>query len=143
MLWEPAQRAVDACVESDGVSRELAHDAMQWRIGNFYYSMLREQWVHAYLRRRGVPVLQHPLADTLFATDGWFGDRAVSLFVSNAEYLSSTSGRKPSARGCLAGSVPPFAFTDMVLPPAKRFGRVHLPSRAALDRYIDSLSTAQ
>jgi hypothetical protein len=46
MLWDPAAHAIRACIEG-GAPEQTALDAMKWRIGNFYYSFLREQWVHA------------------------------------------------------------------------------------------------
>jgi hypothetical protein len=136
MLWDPAQQAVRSCVETSGVTPMLARNAVQWRIGNFYYSMLREQWVHAYLRRRGVPALQHLLADALFAVDGWVGDEVIALYVSNRRYRSAGGGRKRSASTYLGGSSSSFTFKDLDLPPATRFGVMNLPSSTKLDAYI-------
>jgi hypothetical protein len=136
IILEPAEEAVDYCVKHLGISRPRAQDSMQWRIGNAYYSFLREQWVHAYLRSQGIGILQHPLADTLFAVDGWTGSRILSLFIGNPAYRASTSGRKRTAQERLAGSLPPFTFINMQLPVPNQFGEVFLPSRSTLDRYI-------
>ena len=75
---------------------------MQRRIVNVYYSMLGEQWVHAYLRRRGVTILHHPLADTLFTDDGWFGD----VVVSSSSATPSSDRRRAAERRQHAGSWP-------------------------------------
>jgi hypothetical protein len=37
-------------VERRGIDSKTARDAMRWRIGNAYYSFLREQYVHALVR---------------------------------------------------------------------------------------------
>jgi len=136
IILEPAEEAVDYCVERLDISRPRAQDAMQWRIGNAYYSFLREQWVHAYLRSQGIGILQHPLADALFAVDGWVGSGVLSLFIGNSEFRSLASGRKRTARERLAGSQPPFTFINMQLPIPDKFGDVFLPSRSMLDQYI-------
>lgn len=60
------RRGKDHRGRGGGVPSRMAHGAMRWRIGNFYYSFLREQYVHAVFRECGVHLRQHPLADALF-----------------------------------------------------------------------------
>jgi hypothetical protein len=138
MLWNPARSAIGYCVRNGYADNDLAHDAMQWRIGNSYYSFLREQWVHAYLRRRAIPILQHPLADALFAVDGWFDDKVVSLFVGNEQYRAELHGRKHPPSDRLAGARPPWKFVDIELPVQRSHGHVHLPEPALVDQRITS-----
>ncbi|MEU4557467.1 hypothetical protein AB0F72_03710 [Actinoplanes sp. NPDC023936] len=135
MLWTPALQAIAACIE-DGTPERIARHAMKWRIGNFYYSFLREQWVHAYLRSHGVMTRQHPLADALFAVDGWAGDKVISLYIGNQDYRTTNGGRKRTPRHHLRGGRPPFTFIDMELPPADSFGVVYIPRRHEVDDWI-------
>jgi hypothetical protein len=135
MLWDPALQAIRDCIEA-GTPSGQAQDAMRWRIGNFYYSFLREQWVHAYLRSRGVVTRQHPLADALFAVDGWADDTVISLYIGNSTYRDEDRGRKNGPRGRLRGARPPFDFVDMRLAAATRFGKVHLPDRRQVDEWV-------
>jgi hypothetical protein len=137
MLWEPACRAIEVCMQRDAVDSNLAHQAMRWRIGNFYYSFLREQWVHAYLRSRGVALLQHPLADALYGVDGWTDDTVISLFIGNDEFRSGDGGRKQPPSTFLSEARPALRFIDLLLPTTHRFGVVHLPERASLDLFVE------
>jgi hypothetical protein len=136
MLWNPARHAIAACSRGGSVDAVQARQAMRWRIGNFYYSFLREQWVHAYLRRHGVPILQHPLADALYAVDGWFDDKILSLFIGNDEFRSERGGRKRPPCDLLAGTRPQRTFIDIALPVKRSFGVVHLPERRLLDPWV-------
>lgn len=135
MLWTPAAQAIDARIRA-GTPPRIAYGAMKWRIGNFYYSFLREQWVHAYLRMWGVTTRQHPLADALFGVDGWADDKVISLFIGNRIYRSADDGRKRTPRDHLHGSRPPFTFISMELSAPNEFGRVHLPDRCDVDAWI-------
>jgi hypothetical protein len=135
MLWTPAAEAIRRCQRA-GTPERIARAAMRWRIGNFYYSFLREQWVHAYLRSRGVTTRQHPLADALFAVDGWAGDRVISLYIGNRMYRTADSGRKHTPQDHLREARPPFTFISMELRAAHEFGRVHLPARNEVDVWI-------
>jgi hypothetical protein len=137
MLWDPAHRAVAECRRRDGVDFRSAHDAMRWRIGNFYYAFLKEQWTHAYLRECGVPVLQHPLADALYGVDGWIGDTVLSLFIGNDRFRTRGGGRKHRPSDFLADRPPRFTFVDIELAVERRFGVVHLPRKRALDAFVD------
>ena len=49
-LWREANDAIAESIAVDGVSDEIAKQAVQWRIGLAYYSVIREQWVAAVLR---------------------------------------------------------------------------------------------
>ncbi|WP_067502237.1 hypothetical protein [Actinoplanes sp. TFC3] len=136
MLWEPAQQAIDSCIKETGISKERARDAMQWRIGNMSYSFLREQWAHAYLRHRGVEILQHPLADALFGVDGWVDNTVISFFIGNRTFRSASGGRKNPAATYLGAAQPAFSYINIELPAARKFGVVMLPTAEQLDRYV-------
>jgi hypothetical protein len=130
-LWNPAQEAIERAA---GVtSREAARDAMRWRIGNAYYSLVRETFVLVTLRDAGLDVRVHPLADALFRVDLWLDDINVSLFIGNGMFRSGAAGRKERPDDILRDATPPFRFHSMQLGTQHRFGEVHLPSKAAID----------
>ncbi len=130
-LWEPAQRTVESAALSHG--REAALAAMRWRIGNYYYSFLREIHLLAVLRHMQLNLNFHPLADALFRVDAWLDDLVVSLYVGNARYKSSEGkGRKALAQQLLRDAAPPLRFVDLQLPTQQVFGRVHLVGPAAV-----------
>ena len=72
MLWQPERLAIDQAVERTAANREcgggsaaadsrfhetarhLARGAMTWRVGNAYYSFLREMYVLSVLRSEGI-----------------------------------------------------------------------------------------
>lgn len=142
MLTNPAKQAIEDSVRLDRVPLEVAQQAMTWRIGLFYYSFLREQWVHAHLRHRGIPLRQHPLADALFRIDGWIGDTVLSIYLRNARFRTSTGGRKTTPREHLGHPNPDFTYVDMELTTRPAFGKVHLPPRSQVDRYLEQLKIA-
>ncbi|SEG94102.1 hypothetical protein SAMN04489712_14310 [Thermomonospora echinospora] len=126
MLWEPAQQ-LRGELNKRGWSHEQIYKSVRWRVGNSYYSFLREIHVIASLRRRGVDVRFHPLADALFRVDAWWGRTVLSLYIGNPKYKQGESrGRKPRPESILATASPPFSFETIELPPADKFGIVHL-----------------
>lgn len=128
MLWDPAHEKVAAVTESAGP--EMARAAMRWRIGKVYYSFLRELYVLAELRERGVDLEVHPLADALFRADAWSGTTVVSLYLRNGRYRDGREGRKRSTASLLG---PSFDVVEISMPTLRMFGRVHLPAAPALD----------
>ncbi|MHA7209664.1 hypothetical protein [Arthrobacter sp. MDT1-65] len=136
MTWEPALEAVDAAV-GRGFSRGTARGAMRWRIGNFYYSFLREQYVQAVLRDAGLPVRQHPLADALFRVDCWIDDTNIDLYIGNAVYRKDKDGRKPRAPQMFQDATPPFSSCGLELPTQHVFGKVHLPDPDSIRRSVE------
>ncbi|WP_250298634.1 hypothetical protein [Streptomyces sp. A 4/2] len=139
MLGTPVRRRVEEVTEG-GVANHLAKAAMRWRVGNAYYSFLREVYTLVELRSRGVDLRMHPLADALFRVDGWVGRRALSLRVSNRKFRAGmTSGRKTPAEQLLADVLPPLEFETIELTAATKFGKVHLPSREHIDAASASL----
>jgi hypothetical protein len=136
-LWEPALRAVqEASVNHDP---RLAKAAMTWRIGNAYYSYLRETYVLATLRDMGVPAQVHPLADALFRTDFWVDNTNIDLYISNPRYKTQFGGRKSKSEAMLRDANPAFNFAVLELQTRHEFGTVHLPDRQAIAAVIPSL----
>ncbi|HLH64163.1 MAG TPA: hypothetical protein VKV27_00530 [Solirubrobacteraceae bacterium] len=134
MLGLPARRVVNEAAAA-GHSQSDAQEAMWWRLGNAYYSSLRELYVLAVLREAGFPVEYHVIADALFRVDFWLGDIVISLFVANAQYRDGEgAGRKPSARD-IVGDCPAFSFVDMPRLTRHEYGTVHLPSKAEIQRF--------
>jgi hypothetical protein len=139
MLGSPSRAAVEDAV-ARGANREQARAAMRWRVGNAYYSFLREVYTAVELRGRGVDFRMHPLADALFRVDGWVGSVALSLRVGNAKFrMGANQGRKTPAEQILADALPPLSFEAVELSAATVFGRVHLPSGEHLDRAAATL----
>ncbi|MFD7167865.1 hypothetical protein [Streptomyces violascens] len=133
MLSNPARAKIHEAVAA-GVPEALARAAMRWRVGNAYYSFLREVYTIMELRIRGVDLQMHPLADALFRVDCWTDRTAVSLRVGNSKFRKGvTQGRKTPAARILADLWPPVEFADIELRPASEFGSVHLPTHAKLD----------
>ena len=133
-LWDPALNAV---ARSGGGPRARA--AMRWRIGNAYYSFVRELYVLAALRESGVPVQAHPLADALFRTDLFGGDVNVDVYVVNGRYRDAGGGRKHRSEFMLRDAVPPFRSVVLELETCHDFGVVHLPSDGACSRVAAEL----
>jgi hypothetical protein len=126
VLWKPAREVRDQAVRA-GHDQEHVRDAITWRIGNAYYSFLRELYVLSVLRESGLDARAHPLADALFRADLWIGGTVVSLYVGNPKFKSTSAGRKPRAQQLLDDAQPPFGFLDLELATKSKFGVVHLP----------------
>lgn len=143
MLWEPAQMEIERVATSlVNVSRSTIKDSMRWRVGNAYYSFLREIYVTTHLRAAGLDVCMHPLADALFRVDFWCGRTVCSLLVKNSKFHKDNEGRKTKTSGLLAGAVPPFQFHKIQLAKATRFGVVHLPSPEQIREAVSQLRIA-
>lgn len=143
MLGEPSRAKVREVVEA-GVPEHLARSAMRWRVGNAYYSFLREIVTVVALRESGLNVQVHPLADALFRVDAWVGRTNLSLRVGNKKFRQGESeGRKVPPERLLADVLPPMSFEVIELQPATEFGKVHVPSpselRAVAERLRDSV----
>ncbi|MGW4476442.1 hypothetical protein ACWENQ_42850 [Nonomuraea sp. NPDC004354] len=141
MLWRPAQEEVQR-IASSGISRSIVKDAMRWRVGNAYYSFLREIYVTTHLRAAGLDVRMHPLADALFRVDLWCGRTTCSLLVKNSKFHKDNEGRKLQTRELLSAAMPPFQFHKIQLERASRFGVVHLPSADQIKLAAKRLHTA-
>lgn len=133
MLWFPAQEFIRELTASGRHAPAAIRDAMRWRIGNAYYSFMREAYVVAKLREAGLDARSHPLADALFRVDFWCADVNVDLYVGNLRYRAGASGRKPRSEDLLADASPPFRPVRIEMPTASRFGVVHLPDPQALN----------
>lgn len=102
-------------------------DAMTWRVGCAYYAFLKEVYVLAFIRDRGLDLRMHPLADTLFRMDFWTPDnKALSLYVPNDFYASHDGqfGRKPPMEDYVQDL---FTYHRFEIPIPKVFGTVELP----------------
>ncbi|MGW5020890.1 hypothetical protein [Streptomyces cacaoi] len=116
---------------------QLVEDAIQWRLGNAYYSFLRELHVLSHLRARGLDAQVHPLADALFRVDAWCGNRVLCLYIGNNAYRNEHEGRKKEAVAVLGAQN--FEFDVINLPPASTYGVVHLPSTSILEENLSGL----
>ncbi|WP_143189152.1 hypothetical protein [Paraburkholderia lycopersici] len=124
---------------------QLAKDAVRWRIGNAYYSFLKEQYVISLLRSEGVDVKQHPLADALFRVDCWIGDTNIDLYVTNPKFRSrgGNEGRKIKSADLLADAIPSFKNVILECDTKHSFGDVHLPSEDDVRRACQELLSSQ
>lgn len=140
MLSEEAWEAVRHATESgSNISLGAARDAMQWRVGNAYYSFLRELIVFGELRKRGLDLRLHPLADALFRVDAWIGSTVVCLYIGNSQFRSGTRGRKPRVEQLLG---PDFSFVHIHLPNQRKFGVLYLPTQQELDAAAKEIAEA-
>ncbi|MFI6325539.1 hypothetical protein ACIBG8_49050 [Nonomuraea sp. NPDC050556] len=142
MLWGPADAEIQRLV-SLGVPLSAAKAAMRWRVGNAYYSFLREIYVVTQLRAADLDVRLHPLADALFRVDFWCGRTVCSLLVKNNKFREDDQGRKRQPQEFLAGATPPFQFHKIQLGRASQFGVVHLPSTAQISAAATKLRLLQ
>lgn len=138
MLWDPAGTAIRDVMTAD-VQESLTREAMRWRIGNSYYSWLRETYVITYLRAAGLDMRVHPLADAVFRVDSWLGSCVLVLYIKNKNYRDGVTGRKHSAPDILGYE---FHYIDERLDAPTRFGDVQLPSTVALDAFVERLRAA-
>lgn len=68
-----------------GIEEKAALHGIQWRLGIAWQSSIREVHLISCLRHRHrVNVKYHILADVLFRTDGWLGNRLIYLRVPNS-----------------------------------------------------------
>ncbi|WP_330182419.1 hypothetical protein OHB26_01400 [Nocardia sp. NBC_01503] len=139
-LWEPAQKLVRDAIES-GFDSDLAHQAMQWRIGNSYYSFLRELYVIARFRECGIPLLCHPLADALFRADAWCEGMILELYIPNPAYKTAYTGRKFKAADFFTDQEH-LTVLSLELPVQRIFGEVHLPTDETINAAVARLRTA-
>lgn len=135
MLWNPACEEIHVHIER-GLSPQHTHDAMRWRVGNAYYSFLREMYILVYIRAAGIPLQVHPLADALFRVDGWFDHTVVAMYVQNRRFRDGDSGRKPPTMDILGEG---FRLVPLRLKPATKFGVVLLPDAESLSRAVEQL----
>ncbi|MGV9411749.1 hypothetical protein ACWDOP_17695 [Nocardia sp. NPDC003693] len=140
-LWMPAQEAV-ARAKAEGFSSQQAHDAMRWRVGNFYYSFLRELHVLAALRERGLPMQFHPLADALFRADAWCGNALLELFIGNPRYKSGSHGGRKRRTEDYFADQPSFKVVRFEMQLQRTYGRVHVPSVDQIDRCATAIRRA-
>jgi hypothetical protein len=143
MLWTPSILMREKILKQHGDrwSKLEIHSAIRWRVGNAYYSFLREVYVVSHLRALGLDVRVHPLADALFRVDAWYRNTVVSLYVGNQRYRDRRVGRKKPAMEILEGAQPPFRFLEIRLPAANRFGEVLLPSLDQVKSMARGIST--
>lgn len=130
MLWSPARSEIRKAV-AHGAPPFAARAAMRWRIGNAYYSFLREICTIIELRHRGLDLRAHPLADAVFRVDAWMRDTVLHLYIRNDRFRDGEAGRKPRGDALLGGSG--FRIVPIKLRTPTRYGRVDLPSPHDLD----------
>lgn len=88
-------------------------DAVQWRVGKFYYSAFRELELFTKLRtRHQLPVKYFVLADVLLKADLWMGKTVVSVYFENPQYREGKTGRKQRSEYFLE---PGFRFLDVTI----------------------------
>ena len=145
VLGNDAGLAVDAaatCVDGAGSPRWTTaeiNSALRWRLGNAYYSFLRELDVLIRLRAHGLDARMHPLADALFRVDAWIGSTVLTICIGNPRYRHGHEGRKKEARRLLAGAPRPFVFEPIELPNDAQRGKAYLAPETHLEQRIQEL----
>jgi len=140
-LYDDIRRQVARAGRGAGQTEALAKAAVRWRIGNAYYSFLKEQYVISVMRSEGVDVRQHPLADALFRVDCWAAETNIDLYVRNKIFRSGdgNAGRKTRSGNLLSDTVPPFKNIVLEFAPRHTFGDVHLPDAGEVRRACKAL----
>jgi hypothetical protein len=93
-LWGPYEEQ-SGFLDADREKSTLIRIGMAWRLGNAYYSALREVDILITFGDAGFPVLYHLLPDALFAVDLWRYNRFASVYIPNAQFKSiEGAGRK-------------------------------------------------
>ncbi|MFZ1125722.1 MAG: hypothetical protein WAN59_11350 [Candidatus Baltobacteraceae bacterium] len=95
LLWAPYKEQL-GFREADHATKQLIRDGTAWRLGNAYYSALREIDIIVSLGDAGLPVSYHLLADALFSVDFWRGNRFVSVYIENPQFKSLEGGGRKS-----------------------------------------------
>lgn len=129
-LYDEAREIIRTSVANDRVSKDVAKQAVTWRLGNAYYSFIKEQYVCAVMRGDGANVLQHPLADALFRVDAWVDDSILALFVKNPIFREDALGRKTKMENiykCDYCGKPIFESRLIEMNVRTTYGDVHLP----------------
>lgn len=137
MLGLPARRKLNQAI-SEGADPRAAQEAMWWRLGNAYYSLLRELYVLAVFRDLGVSAEYHVIADALFRADFWSGDTVISLFVVNEQYRSAAGGGRKRHPREILGDFAGFRFADLPRLTRHEYGTVHLPSRDEIAAFAEN-----
>jgi hypothetical protein len=114
-----------------------ARDALDWRVGNAYYGIMRDVWTVTHLREKGLQIQTHPLADALFRTDAWIGNTIVSLYVKNPFFKDESGperhrGRKRKVEDLFRSADVSFRFESITMEAAKEHGTFHVPTASAL-----------
>ncbi|WP_260636318.1 hypothetical protein [Streptomyces angustmyceticus] len=135
---QQAQDKVRDLVAREGEDESAARDAMAWRVGNGYYSFLREIYLVAKLRESGLDARIHPLADALFRVDAWCGRTTIEMFVANPNFKDNQGGRKKTTAHYLEDQKR-FDFVRMQITPQHGFGVLHLPTSEEVNRCIADL----
>jgi hypothetical protein len=109
------------------------HRALHWRVGNGYYSFLREVDLITRLRcDHGLPIRYHILADVLFRVDMWVGNVLVCVYIKNKTYRDQQFGRKKTVADLIDVSKFKVLHVDLEAPLV--FGRPSLVPDAEVER---------
>ena len=122
-------------------ANERIDDAIQWRVGKFYYSAVREVDLLVSLHAMGVPLKYHILADVLLRVDYWIENRLICIYFPNPRYRSGTAGRKSQTEKLFAHSETKFTVVNF---PIERqgFGKTWLVSDRSKERLANCLSAS-
>ena len=140
--WLDAIEPLCRELRTEGLSSERVSDAIRWRVGNFYYSALREVDMLVSLHARGVKLKYHLLADVLLRVDCWIGQTLVCTYLPNPAYRSAAGGRKIPAVQLFDPKETPFRILDFPIE-KKDFGKVWLMTERSKDRLAEELTRAQ
>ncbi len=121
-------------------SKKRVSDAIQWRLGKFYYSALRELDLLVWLRAQSLDVKYHLLSDVLLRVDFWIDDLLICIYFPNKRYRDGQKGRKPPAEYFFNQARPPFRILDF---PVERqgFGRLWLVSDQSKQALAERIKT--
>lgn len=142
LCWEPfcASRSLDASKPVKLHDQRIL-DAFQWRMGNAYYSWLREVELLTYLRRtHRFDLKYHFLVDAEWRADFIGGSILLELYVKNREFKDDDSGRKLTCLSMNAG----FTVVDIKMDIKEvnsglKFGKPWMVSATSKDQIVREL----
>ena len=122
-IWGPYKEQLEYDQQPLNLKHQaLVRDGTAWRLGNMYYSALREVDILISLGEQGIAAQYHVLADALFAVDFWCGSRLASVYIQNPDFKSvDGGGRKTRPQELFRNSH--FTFCDFAIQKQKVSGK--------------------
>lgn len=118
---------------------EKVKRAIQWRLGKFYYSAMRELDIFVRLREGGAPVSYHIFADVLLRVDFWIDTKLVCVYFSNSAYQDGKQGRKKPTASFFNDPNHQFNIHHINIE-RQGFGNFWIASEDSMTKLIDTLT---
>ncbi|WP_329314279.1 hypothetical protein [Streptomyces sp. NBC_01262] len=130
-----SQDKIRELVERETWDPQMARRSMMWRVGNGYYSFLRELYLVSRLREAKLDARIHPLADALFRVDAWCDRATIEMFISSKQFKQGKDGRKRTPSYYLEDQ-PGFGYLRLEMESQHKWGVLHLPTHQEIEGCI-------